>query len=63
VARLTGANPAEVGRVVRNAKSSAELPPADELGAEVGRVLGVEGGEHGFAGAAEIPGAIDVPRE
>jgi hypothetical protein len=63
VARLTGADPAEVRRVVRNAKSPVELPPADELGADVGRVLGVEGGEHGYEGAAEIPGAIGVPRE
>jgi hypothetical protein len=63
VARLTGADPAEVRRVVRNAKSAAELPPADELGAEVGRVFGVEGGDHGYERAGEIPDAVDVPRE
>jgi hypothetical protein len=63
VARLTGADPAEVRRVVRNAKSPAELPPADELGAEVGRVLGVEGGDHGYERAGEIPDAVDIPRE
>jgi hypothetical protein len=63
VVRLTGADPAAVRRVVRNAKSSAELPPADELGGEVGRVLGVEGGEHGYGSAAEIPGAIELGRE
>ena len=63
VARLTGADPAEVRRVIRNAKSAAELPPADELGAEVGRVLGVEGGDHGYERAGEIPDAVDIPRE
>ena len=63
VARLTGADPAEVRRVVRNAKSPTELPPADELGAEVGRVLGVEGGDHGYERAGEIPDAVDLPRE
>jgi hypothetical protein len=63
VARLTGADPAEVRRVVRNGKSPAELPPADQLGAEVGRVLGVEGGDHGYERAGEIPDAVDIRRE
>jgi hypothetical protein len=63
VARLTGADPADVRRLVRNASSVDELPPAGELARDVARVLGVEGGEHGYEGAAEIPGAIDVPRE
>jgi hypothetical protein len=63
VARLTGADPAEVRRLVRNASSVNELPPADELARDVARVFGVEGGQHGYEGATEIPGAIDVPRE
>ena len=63
VARLTGADPAEVRRVVVNGKSPAELPPADELAASVARLLGVEGGAHGYARAAEIPDAVDLPRE
>lgn len=63
VARLTGAEPADVRRLVRTASSVAELPPAGELVHDVARVLGVEVGEHGYDGAADIPGAIDVPRE
>ena len=63
VARLTGADPAEVRRVVLNAGSPDELPPADELAAAVASLLGVEGGDHGYERAGEIPGAVDVPRE
>jgi hypothetical protein len=63
VARLTGADPGDVRRVVRIASGPAELPPARELIAQVAAVLGVEGAEHGFASAEAIPGAIFVPRE
>lgn len=63
VARLTGADPGEVRRVVRTAKSPDELTPARELIGEVAAVLGVEGAEHGFAGAEAIADAIAVPRE
>jgi hypothetical protein len=63
VARLTGADPAEVRRVVHTGKNPDELPPADELAAAVGSLLGVEGGDHGYGRAGEIPGAIDIPRE
>jgi len=63
VARLTGANPAEVRRVVLTAGSPNELPPAGELAASVGSLLGVEGAGHGYERAGEIPGAIEVPRE
>lgn len=63
VARLTGADPAEVRRVIVNGKSPDELPPADELAGAVGSLLGVEGGDHGYERAGEIPDAVDVPRE
>jgi len=63
VARLTGADPAEVRRVARTAKSPGELPRAGELAAELAPLLGVQGGEHGYAVAGAIPGAVDVPRE
>jgi ribosomal protein S18 acetylase RimI-like enzyme len=42
VARLTGAEPAEVRAVVRTASSTADLPPARELLAQVAAVLGIE---------------------
>lgn len=62
VARLTGANPSEVRRVARTAKSPGELPPAGELVSELGRLLGVAGGEHGYAQAGGIPDAVALPR-
>ena len=63
VARLTGADPAEVRRVIRNGASPDELPPADELATSVASLLGVDGGDHGYSRAAEIPDAVDLPRE
>jgi ribosomal protein S18 acetylase RimI-like enzyme len=42
VARLTGADHDEVRRIVRTAVSPAELPPAEELYAEIGRLMGLE---------------------
>ena len=43
IARLTGADRDEVKRVVRNATSPADLPPAEELYEEIARIMGVEG--------------------
>lgn len=42
VARLTGAQPAEVRRVARTAASPDELPPAVELHAQIAELMGVE---------------------
>ena len=42
VARLTGADHDEVHRVARTAASTAELPPAEELYAQIGRLMGLE---------------------
>ena len=63
VARLTGADPGEVRRVIVTGKSPEELPPAHELAEAVGSLLGVEGGDHGYERAGEIPDAVDIPRE
>ena len=63
VARLTGADPGEVRRVILTGKSPAQLPPAHELAEAVGSLLGVEGGDHGYERAGEIPDAVDIPRE
>ena len=63
VARLTGADPAEVRRVARTGKSTEDLPPATELAADLGELLGIEGAEHGYAAADAVPDAVDVPRE
>jgi hypothetical protein len=51
-ARLTGADPARLREVARNARSPDALPPAPQLLAELAAVLGVEGGDHGYDGAA-----------
>jgi GNAT superfamily N-acetyltransferase len=42
VARLTGADHDEVRRIARTAASPAELPPAEELYAQIGRLMGLE---------------------
>ena len=63
VARLTGAEPGRVRQAARTAKTPEELPPARELVAELASLFGVEGGEHGFGDAAEIPGATVSRRE
>ncbi len=63
VARLTGAQPADVRRIAQTAKTPDELPPATELAAQLGALLGVSGADHGYARAGEVPGAVDVPRE
>ena len=62
VNRLTGADPAEVRAVARTAGTPAELPPAQELLADLARAIGVEGAEHGWSDAPEIPGAIRIER-
>jgi hypothetical protein len=57
--RLTGADPARVRDIARTASHPGELPPAAELVAAVGAVLGIEGAGHGYAGALaalEAPG-------
>jgi len=63
VARLTGADPADVRRVIRTGHSPEELPAASELVREVAGVLGVDGAQHGYKGAEAIPEAIALPRE
>lgn len=63
VARLTGANPAEVRSVIRNADRPEDLSPAPQLVNEIAAVLGVEGAGHGYDGAGDEPGGVDVPRD
>lgn len=48
VARLTGADPAQVRAAARTAASPAELPPARELLAAVAGAIGLEGAERGW---------------
>lgn len=52
-ARLTGADPARVREAAASGSSPAGLPAPPELLAAVAAALGIEGAEHGFAGARE----------
>jgi hypothetical protein len=63
VARLTGADPGEVRRVVRTARRVEDLPPAPEFVAEVAAVLGIEGADHGYAAALALEDALVLARE
>jgi hypothetical protein len=62
LARLTGGDPAAVRAVARTASSPAELPPAAELIGQIGAAIGLEGAEHGFERARELPGAALLER-
>lgn len=61
VARLTGADPREIRALARTASSPAELPPPAELLARLGAAMKIEGADHGYAEAGEIPGAVHIP--
>ena len=60
--RLTGAEPARVRAVARTAASPDDLPPATELVAQIGELLGLEGVDRGYAEAGEVPGAVRIER-
>jgi len=62
VARLTGADPAQVRAVARTASSPADLPPPRELLGELAAALRLEGADHGYEDARSIPGAVSVGR-
>jgi GNAT superfamily N-acetyltransferase len=50
VQRLTGADPAVVRAVARNADSPSELPPARELVAQIAATMGIVDADRGYAG-------------
>ena len=62
IQRLTGADADAVRRIARTAPAAADLPPARELLAELAAALRVEGSEHGWSDAPEIPGAVRIER-
>ena len=62
VARLTGADPGVIRAVARTAGSPAALPPAQELLEAIAAAIGLEGADHGWDDAPEIPDAIEVFR-
>ena len=56
--RLTGAKPAEIRAAARTADSAAELPPAQELLAEIAQTLGIEGVSLSAEEASALDGAV-----
>jgi ribosomal protein S18 acetylase RimI-like enzyme len=62
LARLTGAEPARVRSVLRTAGSPAELPPAPDLAAQVGELLGLSGVDLSYDDAVELPDALRIER-
>jgi GNAT superfamily N-acetyltransferase len=58
--RLTGVEPNAIRTVARTATTPGELPPAPELLASLASVLGIEGGDHGYADAAAIPDSVRI---
>jgi hypothetical protein len=60
LSRLTGADPGRIRSVARTAESPDELPPAEELLADVAAALGLDGAGLRFDQARELPGAAVV---
>ena len=63
LSRLTGADPGRIRSVARTAESPDELPPAEDILADVAAALGIAGAELRFDQARELPGAILVTHE
>lgn len=62
VSRLTGAEPGAVRAAAVHAASPADLPPPDVTLEELARAIGIQGVEHGYSDAPEIPGAMRIER-
>lgn len=60
--RLTGADAEAIRRIARTAPAPADLPPARELLRDLAAALKVEGSEHGWSDAPELPGGVKVER-
>ena len=63
LSRLTGADPGRIRSVARTAESPDELPPVEDLLADVAAALGIAGAELRFDQARELPGAVLVEHE
>jgi ribosomal protein S18 acetylase RimI-like enzyme len=62
VARLTGADPGAVRAAAVHASTPQELPPPEQVLAGIAAAVGVEGAEHGWSDAPELPGAVRIDR-
>ena len=62
VERLTGAERRAVREAAVHADSPDELEPPGETIANLAAAMGIEGGEHGYAGSRELADAIVIDR-
>jgi ribosomal protein S18 acetylase RimI-like enzyme len=62
VSRLTGADPSAVRAAALHGSSPDELPPAEEVLAGIAAAIGIEGAEHAWSDAPELPGAVRIER-
>jgi len=62
VSRLTGAEPVAVRAAAVHGASPADVPPPERTLAELGRVIGIHGAEHGYTDAPDIAGATRIER-
>jgi hypothetical protein len=63
LSRLTGADPGRIRSVARTAESPDELPPVEDILADVAAALGIAGAELRFDQARELHGAVVVTHE
>jgi hypothetical protein len=45
-----------------HAASPQDLPPPEEILAGIAAAMGIEGAEHGWSDAPELPGAVRIER-
>lgn len=62
VSRLTGAEPGTVRAAAVHAATPQELPPPEEVLAGIAAAMGIEGTEHGWSDAPDLPGSIRIER-
>jgi predicted GNAT family acetyltransferase len=62
VSRLTGADIGAVRAAAVHAASPQDLPPPEEILAGIAAAMRIEGAEHGWSDAPELPGAVRIER-
>jgi hypothetical protein len=62
VERLTGGARRGVREAAVQAPSPDELPPPNEIVTALASAMGIEGAEHGYARARDVPGAMVIDR-
>jgi hypothetical protein len=62
IERMTGGDRREVRAAAVHGKRPDDLPPPAETAAALARAMRIEGAEHGYREALELPGAIHVER-